>query len=107
MHCAQAACCDGAAMMPGEHDRRFLRFRPEGSQEAGTHMPIDDVHERVEIPNQIPPGVPGAGWLVAILAVFSILVITATLEGWTTQSRPTANAPAHHTSTGAGARGPN
>jgi hypothetical protein len=61
-----------------------------------------DTSNRVVIPNKIPPGVPGAGWVVAILVVFSVIMLTADLEGWSfgggQQTAGPASPPAHHNS---------
>ncbi len=72
-------------------------------------MPIDN-RERVEIPNKVPPGVPGAGWVVGILVVFCAIMLTADIEEWSLpfvgRHIASPSAPSHHTTSGAGARGP-
>jgi len=50
----------------------------------------------------VPPGVPGAGWLVAAFFVFAIVVFTGWDQGWwDTSHNNVAAAPSHHTTTGA------
>jgi hypothetical protein len=70
-----------------------------------------DNRDRVVIPNTIPAGVPGAGWVVGILVIFCVVMLTANLEGWSLsfggQQTAAPAAPAHHTTTGAAVRGPN
>ena len=69
---------------------------------------MEESRERVVIPNQIPAGVPGAGWVVAILVIFSVFMLTADIEGWSFSGggqQTAAPAPAHHSmhgTTGAG-----
>jgi hypothetical protein len=70
---------------------------------------MEDNRERVEIPNKIPAGVPGAGWVLGLLVFFSFFMLTADIEGWTFgfgNQQTAAPAPAHHNSmhatTGAG-----
>ncbi len=68
-----------------------------------------DNRERVVIPNKVPDGVPGAGWLVGILVIFCVIMLTADIEGWSFSfggQQTAAPAPQHHTTTGAAARGP-
>jgi len=58
-------------------------------------------NNRVVIPNKIPAGVPGAGWVVAILVVFCVVMLTANIEGWSFSfggQQTAAPAPAHHNS---------
>ena len=64
-----------------------------------------DTRERVVIPNKIPEGVPGAGWVLAIFVICSLLMMTADIEGWTFGfggQHTAAPAPSRHTTTGAG-----
>jgi hypothetical protein len=68
---------------------------------------MEDNRDRVVIPNRIPPGVPGAGWVVAILVIFSAIMLTADIEGWSFSSggQQTAAPASHHNmraTTGAG-----
>lgn len=67
---------------------------------------MEDGRERVIIPNKVPDGVPGAGWVVSILVIICVLMLTADIEGWSFSSGGTNTAapPSHHTTTGAGAR---
>jgi len=55
----------------------------------------------------VGPGVPGAGWFIAIFFVFAVGVLTSWAAGWGENSRnvaaSSAQAPAHHT-TGMGNR---
>ena len=45
-------------------------------------------------PGGVPPGVRGAGWLLAVLLIFMIFELTASNEGWTFGgSNPVASAP--------------
>jgi hypothetical protein len=67
---------------------------------------MEDGRERVIIPNKIPEGVPGAGWVVSILVAICAVMLVADMEGWSFSSggQTAAPAPSHHTTTGAGAR---
>jgi hypothetical protein len=55
--------------------------------------------------SRVPPGVPGAGWFLAIFFVFAVFTFTGWSEGWWETNHATAAAPAasHHT-TGSGNR---
>jgi hypothetical protein len=48
----------------------------------------------------VPPGVPGAGWFIAILFVFSVVILSGWERGWWEPDHGTA-AASHHT-TGSG-----
>jgi hypothetical protein len=71
---------------------------------------MENYSNRIVVPNKIPVGVPGAGWVVAILIVLSVFMLTADIEGWSfsggQQTAAPASPPAHHSSmhatTGAG-----
>jgi hypothetical protein len=73
-------------------------------------MENNNYSNRVVIPNKIPPGVPGAGWVLGLMVAFSVLMLTADIEGWSfssaQQTAAPAAPPAHHNSmhatTGAG-----
>lgn len=59
-----------------------------------------DSSNRVDIPNKIPAGVPGAGWVLTLLVVFSFIMLTADIEGWSFgghQVAAPAAPPTHHT----------
>ena len=46
-------------------------------------------------PSRVPPGVPGAGWLIAIVFAFAVTVLA---DWWWQGSRIATAAPAsHHT----------
>ncbi len=49
-------------------------------------------------------GVPGAGWFIAAVFVFSVVMFTGWEQGWWEGSRNSAAAPtaAHRTTNGAG-----
>ena len=51
----------------------------------------------------VPSGVPGAGWFIATIFVFSVVMLAGWEQGWWEASHNTAAAPAasHHT-TGSG-----
>ena len=69
-------------------------------------MPQDD-HTRWH--GGVPPGVPGAGWFIAIFFVFSVVILTGWGEGWWETNHNTATAApaaAHHTTSGSGNRAP-
>jgi hypothetical protein len=55
----------------------------------------------------VSPGAPGAGWFIATIFVFSVIVLAGWEQGWWDASRNTAAAPAaaHHT-TGSGNKVP-
>jgi hypothetical protein len=57
--------------------------------------------------SQVPPGLPGAGWFLAIFFVFAVFIFTGWSEGWWEADHTIAGAPAasHHT-TGSGNRVP-
>jgi len=68
---------------------------------------MENYSNRIVIPNKIPVGVPGAGWVLAIMVVFSVLLLTADIEGWSFGGgqQTAAPAPHHnrmHATTGAG-----
>ena len=52
----------------------------------------------------VRPGVPGAGWFIATLFVFSVVVLAGWQQGWWEGSRNTAAAPtaSHRMTTGSG-----
>ncbi len=52
----------------------------------------------------VPPGVPGAGWLVAAFFVFAVVIFTGWSQGWWEHNYTTAAGPAQHRTTGAGNR---
>ncbi len=58
----------------------------------------DDEVERWH--SRVPPGVPGAGWVISIFFLFSVFIFTGWAEGWW-ENNYTAAPAAHHT-TGSG-----
>ena len=54
--------------------------------------------------SRVPPGVPGAAWLVATVFVFCVFTLTGWAGGWWETNRANIAAP-HHT-TGSGNRPP-
>ncbi len=48
-------------------------------------------------PSQVPPGVPGAGWIVGLFFAFAVIVFTG---WWWEGDRPAAAAPGLHHTTG-------
>ena len=53
----------------------------------------------------VPPGVPGAGWLIGLFFLFAVFTFTGWYEGWWENDYNNAAAPAHHTTTGAANKG--
>jgi hypothetical protein len=55
----------------------------------------------------VPPGVPGAGWFICAIFVFSAVMLAGWEQGWWETGRTTAAAPtaSHHT-TGSGNKVP-
>jgi hypothetical protein len=43
--------------------------------------------------SRVPPGVPGAGWLLAAVFLFSVFMFTAWSEGWWEGNHSIATAP--------------
>ena len=68
---------------------------------------MKDNRERVDIPNQIPAGVPGAGWVLGIVVAFSFFMLTADIEGWTfgLGNQQTAAPASHHSMHGTNGAG--
>jgi hypothetical protein len=54
--------------------------------------------------SRVPPGVPGAGWFVSILFLFSVFIFTGWAEGWWENNHNTAAPAASHRTNGAGNR---
>jgi len=55
--------------------------------------------------SRVPPGVPGAGWFLTAVFVFSMFIFTGWYEGWWENNQATAAAPpAQHHTTGSGNR---
>ncbi len=54
--------------------------------------------------SRVPPGVPGAGWFIVTIFVFSIVVLSGWEWGWWETNRNTAAAPtqSHRLTTGVG-----
>jgi hypothetical protein len=71
---------------------------------TGFRMHNDDV---VPWRSRVPPGVPGAGWLLATIVVFAVFIFTGWSQGWWEGNRTIAAAPtaSHHT-TGSGNKVP-
>jgi hypothetical protein len=53
--------------------------------------------------SRVPPGVPGAGWFIVAVFVFSVFILTGWEQGWwenhNTVAAPT---PSHRLTTGVG-----
>jgi hypothetical protein len=71
---------------------------------TGFRMHNDDV---VPWRSRVPPGVPGAGWLLATFVVFAVFIFAGWSQGWWEGNRTIAAAPtaSHHT-TGSGNKVP-
>ena len=54
--------------------------------------------------SRVPPGVPGAGWFIATVFVFSIVILSGWEWGWWEADHSVAAAPTapHRMTTGAG-----
>jgi hypothetical protein len=71
---------------------------------TGFGMHNDDV---VPWRSRVPPGVLGAGWLLATVFAFSVFMLTSWSQGWWEGNHTTAAAPpAPHHTTGSGNRVP-
>src|SRR5262245_34469708 len=78
--------------------KRFLLLRG-GIFEAGRRLMTDS--ESQPSTGGVPPGLPGAGWVLAAFLVFAAVVFTGWAEGWWAHnSSAAAPAPSHHTTTG-------
>jgi hypothetical protein len=66
-------------------------------------------HDPRQSPGGVPPGLPGAGWVLGTFVVFAIVVFTVWAEGWGTGGLNTAKAPAasqHRATTGSAPQNP-
>ena len=65
------------------------------------HLAMDD--ERPHWHSRVPPGVPGAGWFIAAIFAFSVVILSGWEWGWWETSHTVA-APtqSHRLTTGAG-----
>ena len=69
-------------------------------------LAMDDV--RPHWHSRVPPGVPGAGWFIATIFVFSVVVLGGWEWGWwdTNHNITAASAASHRMTTGVGQSNP-